>query len=358
MAIARETGEPISLSASTPGRSPPCRSRRRSVTSVANASIATIDRAARSKGRSAGPPFVCRRGSASVAGTAEQLGPFRANPADPVSAAAGFGAAELAQAQPASDRRSLWRNWLPAAGAEPSGFGPWRRAQRRRVARAQHGRGISASASGAGAGSGRRRGRRLGGRLRARRRGAGLRKNGGGAGRGGAVGATGPVPAISTGGDLPGSVGLRRDRLRRGLDVVCRTSAAGRRRPRGRRRSTGRSGRLAAEKVGKRCARRQAGRLSTGGAAGAGGRARPAAAHPTSPSWAAASRSRRNSARMIADLITTSLGPPVITRCSTLSRRTMMSWRSPPMSNVSTTPSRCCRPRAEVARMRLPRRAR
>ena len=52
------------------------------------------------------------------------------------------------------------------------------------------------------------------------------------------------------------------------------------------------------------------------------------------------SRASRLSARIISDSITRSLGPPIISRCSTLSRRTITSWRCPSRSKASTVPSR------------------
>jgi hypothetical protein len=52
------------------------------------------------------------------------------------------------------------------------------------------------------------------------------------------------------------------------------------------------------------------------------------------------SRGSRLSARIISDSITRSLGPPIISRCSTLSRRIITSWRCRSRSKASTVPSR------------------
>jgi hypothetical protein len=52
------------------------------------------------------------------------------------------------------------------------------------------------------------------------------------------------------------------------------------------------------------------------------------------------SRGSRLSARIISDSMTRSLGPPIISRCSTLSRRIITSWRCRSRSKASTVPSR------------------
>ncbi|OJY34316.1 MAG: hypothetical protein BGP06_02355 [Rhizobiales bacterium 65-9] len=59
--------------------------------------------------------------------------------------------------------------------------------------------------------------------------------------------------------------------------------------------------------------------------------------------WGAGTRPA--GARTMADSTSTSFGPPIMTRCSTLSRRISSNWRWRSTSNTSTIPSRGCRPR-------------
>ena len=64
---------------------------------------------------------------------------------------------------------------------------------------------------------------------------------------------------------------------------------------------------------------------------------------------ATGSRAVAAAARTILGSTTTSLGPPTMIRCSTLSRRMSTRRRRPSIGAASITASRCCRPRAAAA---------
>ena len=76
--------------------------------------------------------------------------------------------------------------------------------------------------------------------------------------------------------------------------------------------------------------------------AGTGGASRGSLSRSSLSRILASRRSRgsRLSARIISDSITRSLGPPIISRCSTLSRRIITSWRCRSRPKASTVPSR------------------